>query len=72
MVIYKVFEETVADFENKTHIAFGIAAFNPKGEKLVCIHDVFADRHKAEGLVKRLNRLKVSVIHIYDIIEDVL
>lgn len=72
MVLYKVFEETVTDFENKTHIVFGIAAFNQKGEKIADIHDIFTDKYKAESFVQKLNRLEVSVIHIYEIIDDVL
>ena len=64
--------------ENGKHITYGIAAYanrdcsalNPTA--IVSVADITADRHAIADLVKRCNRLRLSTIHLFDVVEDFL
>lgn len=53
--------------------AFGIEAYKNHSEDkepICCVHDVFTERERAERFVMKCNELRLSVIHLYDVLED--
>lgn len=58
-------------------IAYGIAAYSDANEDgiatiVASVHDVAADKQSLADLVLWCNRLKLSLIHFNDIVEDFL
>lgn len=75
MVIYQTVEETCWNPSVGMYRAFGICAYcEEKGEKQIIAHikDVFFDQTTAQRLVDICNRLKLDVVHLYDVVEDAL
>lgn len=75
-VIYAVVEETYAHL-NGYRVSYGIAMYSStqKGKEaslINSIHDITPDKKKLEKLVDDCNRLRLSSIHIGDVIEDFL
>ncbi len=54
--------------ENTTE-GYGIAAVS--ADKIIAeIHGISKDREKVENLVNTCNRLELSTVHFYDVVED--
>ncbi len=75
-VTYAVVEEKYTHLSG-TRVAYGIAVFKGAGEDrtesiIHLIHDVTPDKERLESLVADCNRLKLSSLHIYDVVEDFL
>ena len=67
---YRILKERIC-VEGITHDAYGIEVVE-KGSVSFVIHDVFLEKDKAEEFVESCNCLKLSAVHIYDVIEDAL
>lgn len=65
---YRVLQQE-KEIEGQKYISCAIALYEDK-ELIRIINDVFSDVNEAERFVEICNRLKVSVLHIDDIIED--
>lgn len=64
---YSIRIDVIQDGDRK-RTAYGLD-IKPHG---ISIPDIFTDRKPAEQLADACNRLDVSPIHIYEIIEDIL
>ena len=75
-VTYAIVEEKYT-FENESRIAYGIAAFADAKQDgtatiVASIHDITSNRESLSRLVDDCNRLKLSPLHLSDIVEDFL
>lgn len=75
-VTYGITEEKYS-IGSKTRISYGIAAYSnteSDGTSTVVasVHDITDEKERLEELVDRCNRLKLSVIHLLDVVEDFL
>ena len=75
-ITYSVSEERYT-FGNETRISFGIVAYsnaNQDGSKTIVasVRDVTSDKAGICRLVDDCNRLKLSTVHLYDVVEDFL
>lgn len=62
---------TIADENGNACNAYGIDVFQ-NNRAVASIADISTDRTRMEELIKLINRNNLSIIHIYDIIEDFL
>lgn len=75
-VSYGMIEETYS-LGNETRTSYGIAAYaDPEldGTATVTasVHDITSNKKKLEGLIHKCNRLGLSTVHLYDVVEDFL
>ena len=73
-VSYSLVEEKYG-IGGKTRISYGIAAYSNAetdgtATVVAAVHDITADKEKLAKLVENCNRLKLSTIHLYDVVED--
>ena len=55
------------------YISYGISAINnTDNSEIIRIDDIFIDYDNARMFADKLNRLKLSPIHLRDVIEDIL
>ena len=77
-ITYGVVEEVHnGSGSNSQRITYGIAAYSDIDDEETAtvishICDVTSDRFKAEDLVNKCNKLKLSLCHLRDIVEDFL
>jgi len=60
------------DDDGRTHIGYGIEVLNGANAKITVVEDVFLDMSKAVMFIDLCNTLKLSPIHLTDVIEDML
>lgn len=73
MFTYKVVKEEMWHPETGKYNSFGIRVYGAGKEiEIMTIKDIFTDRSEADRFVSLLNINKVSIIHIWDVIEDYL
>ena len=75
-VTYVVIEEKYAHISG-TRVSYGIAVCKGESQEhsastIHLIHDITSDRDRLEALVSNCNRLRLSSVHIYDVVEDFL
>ncbi len=75
-VTYAVTEEKYT-LRNESRISYGIAAYldaDPNGTVTIVasVHDITPNKEKLSKLVDDCNRLKLSTVHLSDIVEDFL
>lgn len=73
-VFYELIEET-CQIDGRNRTSFGIAAYikSTEGEVLLnAVHDLGFEKGRLVALVDQCNRLKLSVVHLYDVLEDFL
>ena len=75
-VRYGITEETYTSGAN-ARTSYGVAAYADPDEDgtatiVAAVHDVTSDRTRLAALVDLCNRLGLSTIHLYDVIEDFL
>lgn len=73
-VTYGMIEE-IYSLGSDSRTAYGIAAYanaetDGTASVLQSIHDITTDREKLLALVETCNRLKLSTVHLRDIVED--
>lgn len=66
--MYHFFKEKCCDVDNGEYVTFGITGND--GECV--IHDISVEKTFVEGIVFKLNRFKASIIHMNDIVQDIL
>lgn len=69
---YRVKAEEICDEEGGSHTVFGIAAVNAQGGTDASFSDVFTDKDEVTRFVDLCNRLELNLIHLSDVVEDVL
>lgn len=71
-ITYRLRTDNVSDEEGVLHTVYGIDAFAPNKNRVASVADVFFDKQKAEDFIESCNVLKLSLVHLPDVIEDVL
>lgn len=71
-VIYTLRTDIVTDEDNHKHIVYGITALDRFGNVLNTFEDIFFSKQKAEEFVELCNDEKLELIHLQDVVEDVL
>lgn len=64
---YKIREDIFYDEFGKPHTVYGITL-----DDALSIPDIFTSRPAAEEFIKLCNRLELSPLHIYEVIDDLL
>ena len=73
-VKYSIIKE-IYSFDSEFHTSYGIAAYADTKDGgvpiiLAAIHDITTDEKALIELVSRCNHLRLSTIHLNDIVED--
>ena len=72
MITYKVTKQQKIN-SDAPYISYGISAIkNSDNSEIIRIDDIFIDHDQARMFADKLNRLKLSPIHLRDVIEDIL
>ena len=71
-VKYILRTDTVTDEENNEFTVYGITAIDILGNMLKSYEDIFFSKEKAKKFVKLCNKEKLELIHLQDVVEDVL
>lgn len=77
MIAYHVIEETLWNEDFGYYTAFGICASFREDDgngsvPVVQISDLFLDRERAEEFAALCNRCKLSIVHLNDVIDNLL
>lgn len=73
MIRYEAFEETFNKGKFNSYVTFGVRAVDTiSNTEVVSISDVFTDQKTAEYFVELFNTQKLELIHLNDVIEDLL
>ena len=74
--VYRMIERTHTEISTApTYYGIGAYCYDRKEKSYITlkeIHDITEDKNKLFELVKKCNKYKLSVVHIYDIVEDFL
>lgn len=75
-ITYGTLEE-VYTVNGVSRTAYGIAAYadadaDGTATVVASVRDITPYREKADGLAELCNRLELSVLHLYDVVEDLL
>ena len=75
-VTYAITEETYT-FGNESRVSYGIAAYSGVKENgiatiVASVHDITSNKEALVSLVNDCNRLKLSTVHLSDVVEDFL
>ena len=62
----------MTDEDNNKHTVYGVDALDRFENVLESVADIFFDKLKAEEFIKLCNEEKLGLIHLQDVIEDVL
>lgn len=68
---YAVRADFILDDNNHLVKVYGINAYQ-NGKLIIVVPDVFTDSNKIHSLVNLCNTLQLDVIHLDDVIEDVI
>lgn len=71
-VKYTLKTDIVTDEENHAHTVYGITVLDNFENILKTIKDIFLNKQKAEEFIELCNKEKVELIHIQDVIDDML
>ena len=71
-VIYKLRTDIVLDEDNCEYTVYGITALDSYENVLMTVEDIFFDKQKAEEFVELCNNEKLELIHLQDVIDDVI
>ena len=69
---YRVREDAIHDEDRKKYMVYGIEAVDSKGKILKSFPDIFFDRREAKRFVNLCNENDLELIHLADIVEDML
>lgn len=64
--------DVVTDEENQKYTVYGITSLDSFGNVLNTFEDIFFSKQKAEEFVELCNDEKLELIHLQDVVEDVL
>lgn len=71
-VIYTLRTDIVTDEDNHKHIVYGVNALDSFKNVLKSVADIFFDKQKAEEFIELCNEEKLELVHLENVIEDVL
>ncbi len=71
-IVYRMKTDTVYDEEGFLHTVYGIEALNAENLIVASVADVFFDKVKATEFIALCNDLRLSLIHLPEVIEDIL
>ncbi len=69
---YRLRTDTVFDEDNNAFLVYGIDAVTEKGEAIKSIADIFFDKDKAEEFIALCNKNDLSIVHLEEVVNDVL
>lgn len=69
---YALKTDKIHSEENKLFIVYGIIAADSEKQVISFIADIFCDKIKAERFIDLCNRGQLSILHLNDVINDVL
>ena len=70
--IFKTRQDVVCDEEGKQFITYGVNVVSGEGQVLQSIPDIFLGKQEAYQFVNCCNKNELQIIHLLDVIEDVL
>ena len=75
-ITYGIIEETYS-LNRSARTSYGIAVYadatqDGTATNVAAVHDITSDRERLEGLVAACNREGLSLVHLYDVVEDFL
>ena len=71
-VIYTLRTDIVTDEENQRHTVYGIDVLDNFKNVIKTVKDIFFNKQKAENFIKLCNEEKLELVHLQDVIEDIL
>lgn len=71
-VKYILRTDVVTDEENQKYTVYGITALDRFGNVLKTFEDIFFKKQKAEKFIDLCNSEKLELVHLQDVIEDIL
>jgi len=60
------------DTAGNKYTAYGIKVTDESGNMIADVPDVFTDEEKAEECIRLFNAVELSVIHLYEVLDDIL
>ncbi len=69
---YTLKTDKIHSEENKLFLVYGIIAADSEKQVISSIADIFCDKIKAERFINLCNSRQLSVIHLNDVINDML
>ncbi len=63
--------DIVTDEENRKHTVYGITALDSFGNVLKTAQDIFFCKQKAEEFIELCNSGKLELIHLQNVVEDI-
>lgn len=73
MIYYDFIREKYPEGEAGAYVSYGIVAIkiSDNAKETICtVHDVFVNENKAKEFTCLCNKLNLSPVHIYDVIQD--
>jgi len=70
--VYRVRSDVIIDDDGKKHTVYGIDAMTCQNIIITAVSDIFFDEEDAQAFVELCNNKKLSLIHLPDVIEDIL
>ena len=70
--VYQLRKDSISDEDGKPHLVYGIDILSSSGKILKSIPDIFLNEKEAKKFVTLCNSEELDIIHVYDVIEDVL
>ena len=75
-VTYSLIEEKY-NFDGDSRISYGIAAYSnaeidSSATIVASVHDITSDKERLSKFIKDCNDLHLSIVHLYDVVEDFL
>ena len=71
-IIYTLKTDTVFDEDNNEYTVYGITALDIFKNVLQSVEDIFFNKQKAEEFISICNQEKLELIHLQDVIDDIL
>ena len=68
--IYSLRIDTTVDEEKNLRTVYGIIALDRESGNTVAVPNLFCDKAVATRFVERCNRCNLSIVHLYEAIED--
>lgn len=69
---YTLRTDMIYDENDKMLTVYGISAVDVEHNILKSVPDIFTDKLKAEQFIDLCNRKKLSIVHLEDVIKDVI
>ena len=71
-VKYALRTDIVTDEDNRRYTVYGITVLDTFGKVLKTFEDIFFSKQKADNFIELCNKEKLELIHLQDVIDDIL